>query len=1450
MSALNFEALLTKDDFDRGIKSIKDSIREAAGIAKKETAEMDSAFKKLGIGISGYLSASALQGFAMQLINVRGEFQKTEIAFSTMLKSKEKAKVLMGEMVDLAAKTPFGLQEVTEGAKRLLAFQIPAEQVTETLRRMGDIAAGLGVPMGQLIHVYGQVKAQGKLMTNDLYQFMNAGIPILAELGKVMGKKEAEIKKMVEEGKIGFAEVQQVIQNMTNEGGIFFNLMEAQSSSLPGKVANLKDAFEQMLNKIGESNEGLLAEGIEGLTYLVENYEDVIRVLSIVVATYGTYRAALIATSALQKIQVWAEGTQAALKFAQGISGMTKAQLLFNAAANANPYILAASALAAVVGAIVYLKTATEDAKTVTEQMTEAINAATASASEESNQLNKLYNAATDETKSRKERIEAVNTLQRTYPSYFSNMSTEIIMAGKAKNAYYDLRDAIVASARAKAIQSELEKREGDRLKRDAELQGKMDVVLKRYKANNYKDQEGSLGTGTGATYKITAEQRKKRDQELYYDLVKQKQANQKADLEADKFYLDQKEELDRKAEKLNKDRELNAQSSTPPTPPNDKGNNKNKNTKGNQRELAEVYSKDSIADLEERISLWNNALKRASKGEDGKLIVKERAKDKYGDEKETGNVVSGEYALEQLRILEEKKRALEKELETKTFQEKINEAERHWNNYYKMAEYYGKESANAQYSELFKGSQSYLDFLEKEAEALANKPGILSDEDKENLIFLQDKIQNLSGAKTPLENWKSELADSLRGVTLLSEQIDIIDNKVAEIYAKEGKSSNFLQFNKEAEAQKTQIENQISDMYHSVLENQKSFNKKSEALENERQMMLKKAKNKEERELIDKEYSSRATDLFFNEMQKSEEWAKMFEDMNYVASEKLEEFKQILKKKLEEAKSIEEKMKIGEFIKRIDITLQSRNINPFKSFVDAFKEYKEKVKEAKEAQEKLNDVIKQFGANSEQAKNAQKTLGIAMNGVSESKIKMAESLANGAGKALSYIGDAKSIVSDIQGAFDDLGLSLDNGFGDILDKAQGALDGMQQQMDGLMSIAEGIITKNPVKVVAGAVKAIGGLIKTVSALFNNDRKKERNIKNWALALDKVKEKYRELEHQMKRTLGENEYKEQANIIANLRQQQKYLQNMAREEASKKKADKGKIEEWKNQMKEIDRSIDDIFNDIKTKLVGTDAKSLADEIGDALVDAFTRGEDAAEAYEKKMNDVMRNVVKNALKQKLLQEPMQAIIDDMIVKMGFGGAGDENVRRQIEEVEGKIKQMNDKIKNGNIFDKIYTGLSKIGLQNKLEELKKQYEESKKLNLQGTFDGLTDEERAEIKQKGVDAMERYTKALEEYELLFGASADNADSLKGAIKGMSEETAGVLAGQFNAIRINAADALRIWKEFQNKNFGLDIARDSLMALVNIERHTSNLEAIKKDISELNAKVKGDGGIRAGGF
>ncbi|RZJ38203.1 MAG: hypothetical protein EOO18_03945, partial [Chryseobacterium sp.] len=347
--ALHFEAGIDLTEWRRNINAMRRDIVGLSQDTQNQTRTMDSAFKSLSVGIASYFSISALKSFVTELVNVRGEFQKTEIAFSTMLKSEAKAAELMGQMVDLAAKTPFSLQEVSSGAKQLLAFQIPANEVVDTLTRMGNIAAGLGVPLSRINLVYGQVKAKGKLMGDDLRQFTEAGIPMVAELATKFKKSTAEISAMVSAGKIGFKDVQDVLFGLTNQGGMFFNLMEKQSKSLSGQVSNLGDTFDQMLNKIGESQEGFLSDGIQGLTYLVEHYQDVGKAIMTLVEIYGAYKAALILTSALQTRMAAPAIIQGLGNLIKIIRGVTVAQTALNAASLANPYVFLATLIAGLV---------------------------------------------------------------------------------------------------------------------------------------------------------------------------------------------------------------------------------------------------------------------------------------------------------------------------------------------------------------------------------------------------------------------------------------------------------------------------------------------------------------------------------------------------------------------------------------------------------------------------------------------------------------------------------------------------------------------------------------------------------------------------------------------------------------------------------------------------------------------------------------------------------------------------------------------------------------------------------------------------------------------------------------------------------------------------------------------------------------------------------------------
>ena len=424
---MDFEARLRLNNLERDLNKMQRLFNESMQSSQRETNKLQQSIDTLAKGALAFFTFSQAKAFVNQVIEVRSQFQQLEISFGTMLKSKEKANELMAQLTDLAAKTAFGLEEVSEGAKKLLAFQIPAQEVTETLRRMGDVASGLGVPMGQLIHVYGQVKAQGKLMTNDLYQFMNAGIPIIAELSKVVGKSETEIKDMVSAGKIGFTEIQAVIKNMTNEGGLFYNLMAEQSKSLGGQISNLKDNFDQMLNEIGKSSEGIVSGAIKGVSFLVENYETIGKLIAGLIVSYGTYRAALIATAAVQQIVAarTAGMTVAEMAHYPWLVLVEKAQKLLNLTMLANPYALVAGALVGLVSYMVMFKKEATVAEQAQKSFNDEQERQKKVLEDERNEIEKLIEVVKDENAAKGQRINALNRLKDIYPDIFSKYKTE-----------------------------------------------------------------------------------------------------------------------------------------------------------------------------------------------------------------------------------------------------------------------------------------------------------------------------------------------------------------------------------------------------------------------------------------------------------------------------------------------------------------------------------------------------------------------------------------------------------------------------------------------------------------------------------------------------------------------------------------------------------------------------------------------------------------------------------------------------------------------------------------------------------------------------------------------------------------------------------------------------------------------------------------------------------------
>lgn len=298
---LNYKVILDNSALQAQAEESRDILRGIGRTATQEGEQMEGAMKKMGAAMAGAFAVGQLKDFALKVATVRGEFQQLEIAFSTMLGNKQQADALMQQLIDTAATTPFGMNDIANSAKQLLAYGAEADKVNETLVRLGDIAAGLSIPINDLAYLYGTTMVQGRLYTQDLNQFLNRGIPLVDELAKQFGVTKGEVKQLVEQGKVGFPEVEKAIVAMTSEGSKFGGLMEAQSKSITGQISNLEDAVEQMINEVGKSSEGVIGGMIGFASSAVENWRSIGETILVVASAVGTYKAAVIGAAAVQR---------------------------------------------------------------------------------------------------------------------------------------------------------------------------------------------------------------------------------------------------------------------------------------------------------------------------------------------------------------------------------------------------------------------------------------------------------------------------------------------------------------------------------------------------------------------------------------------------------------------------------------------------------------------------------------------------------------------------------------------------------------------------------------------------------------------------------------------------------------------------------------------------------------------------------------------------------------------------------------------------------------------------------------------------------------------------------------------------------------------------------------------------------------------------------------------
>jgi len=386
-------------------------LKDIGQTAKQEGDNIDASMKKIGAAMVGVFAVDKLKDFAMQVANVRGEFQQLEIAFGTMLGSKRAADDLMSQLIHTAAITPFNMSDVANGAKQLLAYGTAADEVNETLTRLGDIAAGLSLPLTDLVFLYGTTMTQGRMFTQDLRQFMGRGIPLAEELAKQFGVTKDKVGELVTAGKVGAEEFKAAIWAMSDEGSKFGGLMEAQSKSITGQISNIEDSIEQMFNELGKQSEGFINDTLDAVSWVVEHWQVLGKVLLGIIATYGAYKAAVIAVAAAHKIAaIWGE-VQAFISLAKSITTAKDAMILLSMATSANPIGLIVGVVAAATAAFTIFNSETKKAAPLVEKFGESA----AKTITKVNTLTTTLRGLTEGTSTHKKAVDELNEILKEY---------------------------------------------------------------------------------------------------------------------------------------------------------------------------------------------------------------------------------------------------------------------------------------------------------------------------------------------------------------------------------------------------------------------------------------------------------------------------------------------------------------------------------------------------------------------------------------------------------------------------------------------------------------------------------------------------------------------------------------------------------------------------------------------------------------------------------------------------------------------------------------------------------------------------------------------------------------------------------------------------------------------------------------------------------------------------
>lgn len=1182
MAGLHFDITGDNSNFLRKLREVETGVTNTSKEIEKNGLGIEDMFNKMTKAAAAFGAGFTAKELIQNIIQVRGEFQQLEVAFTTMLGSSEKANVLMAQLTETAAKTPFDLQGVANGARQLLAYGTSAEDVNETLIRLGNIAAGLSQPLGDLVYLYGTTMTQGRLYTQDLNQFTGRGIPMIKELAKEFGVAESEIKGMVEAGMIGFPEVQKVIQNLTNEGGMFFNLMQEQSKTITGQISNIGDSFSMMLNEIGKANEGIINDALSSVSYLIENYEKVGKILIELVGTYGAYRTALMAITALHNLQA-AGITALTAKEAIHYSWLVltqKAQSLLNKTLLANPYVAVAAAVTALGLGIYKLVTYQTEAEKAQERLNDEFGKTEVAALNEMSTLRELNRQLTEAKKWSDEWYAIKEKIVNGYSKYLSGIDEEIDKTGSLAGQYEKLEKAIRKSMAAQNY-TNFAKQEEDIYNsvREKNLTKVYDAFTKKYGDESglkvYRNWLNWLDSGRDIPTEI---------QRIFNDVSTGWGES------ANTLLF----EIRRQAEIRNKNLEEYRNKYFIPEPSFDSPTENIFTTEGKSiSQLEEEIKKaeTSLASLKKALADGSGTKEAVDQQEAYIKSLQDTILEREKDlrvinevktqisklEKEQGETVSGskEYNALQSRI-----DALRAKL-PKTKSDKAAEDKQ------------AKEQKEAE--------QKLVDELLE----LRKK-----NQEKEISLWEEGKDKKLKQINYYYEEQKKEIKKKEKELAELNKVAKIEPSKLNENGLTTEQQENIDTANRLNEKNKNKqtkeiLDDEINAMNDYLAAYGNYYEKRNAIIEQGESRKV--GKNEWEQKSIDEETKRALSDLDIEANKSTSAISKLFDDMRQhtvadmrlIANEAERAFQFLQSGEWDENKGLEFGMT---------------------------KETFDTLRKSPEELERIRKGIDNVRNSADQSETGFNKLANGLKKVFDAGSNK-KKLQDGLEEIRSGLSEVLSVAQFLSDTFSNLG----EAFGS--DTLSGIVEGINVAMDGLNSAMQGAEAGaifGPIGSAAGA--AIGLVSSLASSIAKiHDAKNEKRIQKLQDQVDTLDRSYEKLGKSIETAYG----KSASSLIEDqnklLEQQKVLIQNQIKEEQDKKNTDSDRIKEWENQIDEINNLISDNKEKAINVIFGEDLKSAIDNFAEAYADAWASGENRAKSAKDVVKQMMQQMVTESIK---------------------------------------------------------------------------------------------------------------------------------------------------------------------------------------------------------------------------